>query len=102
VGSDAGADRPQQERWQVRMIGRLRVGITLGAPRFGAADRGHARRLCRAWWREGRGRCFRLCACMAAGASGVARLTLAALVATPGGARLAFAARVAAAARTFP
>src|SRR4051812_3748232 len=40
---DAGANRPQQKRRKVRMIGGLGIGLALGAPRFGPADGGDAR-----------------------------------------------------------
>ena len=96
----------------MRVIGRLRFDLALGAPRFRTTDRGHARGLSRSGWREGCGRCFRLCAGTAACASrmprftvaalGRTRLALTALVATSGCSRLAFTSRFAAAARTFP
>src|SRR5260221_11515449 len=55
--SDAGANRPQQERRKMRMIGRLLLGLALSAPRFGAADRGDpgSRRGGRGHERFGRG-----------------------------------------------
>jgi hypothetical protein len=40
--SDAGAYRTQQERRQMRVIGRLRFDLALGPSRFGTADRRHA------------------------------------------------------------
>ncbi len=99
----------------MRVIGGLRISVALGAPRFGATDRRHARGLCRSGRREGCSRCLRLRAGTAAGALGMPRFAFAALVAASGGARLAFAAiaapgssrlaltpRLAAAARTFP
>ena len=95
----------------MRVIGGLRFDFALGAPRFGATDRRHARGLCRSGRREGCSRCLRL----RAGTLGMPRFAFAALVATSGGARLAFTAittpgssrlalapRLAAAARTFP
>jgi hypothetical protein len=39
---DAGANRAQQERRKMRVIGRLRFGLALRPPRFGTADRRHA------------------------------------------------------------
>ena len=96
----------------MRMIAGLGLDFALGAPRFGAADRGHARRLCGSGRREGFGRCLWLLAAIAAGAlrwprfalaaPGRTRFALAALVAAPGCPRLAFASRLASAARTFP
>src|SRR5438045_3418148 len=46
---DAGANRSQQKGRQMRVIGRLRFDLALGATRLGTADRGHAR-----GWRGGR------------------------------------------------
>ena len=107
----------------MRVIGGLRFSVALGAARFGATDRRHARGLCRGGRREGCRRCLRLRASVAAGALGMPRFAVTVLVAalisalinTLGGARLAFAAiaapgssrlaltpRHAAAARTFP
>jgi hypothetical protein len=115
VRSDAGANRPQQERRKMRVIGGLRFSVALGAPRFRTTDRGHARRLWRGGRCEGFGRCLRLRAGTPAGALGVPRFAIAALVttsggtrlalgavATPGGTRFALTSRLAAAARTFP
>src|SRR6185437_8288570 len=42
AGSDPGADRPQQERRKVRMIGGLRAGIALHRRGFGTTDRRRA------------------------------------------------------------
>src|SRR5438128_9167378 len=117
--SDAGANRPQQERRKMRVIGGLRFSVALGAPWFRTTDRGYARRLCRGGRREGCGRCLRLRSGTAASALGMPRFAFAALVSTlisrfgsarfafaaiapPGGARLAFTPRLAAAACTFP
>ena len=66
----------------MRVIGGLGFNLALGAPRFGTADRGHARGLCRGGRREGCGRCLRLRAGTAAGALGMPRFAFAALVAT--------------------
>src|SRR6266540_3873197 len=105
VRSDAGANRPQQERRKMRVIGGLRFSVALGAPRFRTTDRGHARRLCRGGRHEGCGRCLRLRAGTAASALGMPRFAFTALVSTlistPGSARLALTSRLAAAARTF-
>jgi hypothetical protein len=60
VGSNPGANGPQQERRQMRMIGRLRCGIALGRGGFGAADRRGARGRRLAHWRECCGGCLRL------------------------------------------
>src|SRR6266850_2671880 len=96
VRSDAGANRPQQERRKMRVIGGLRFNVALGAARFRTTDRGHARSLCRGGRCEGSGRCLRLRAGTAACALGMPRFAFATLLATlvriPGGARLAFAA----------
>src|SRR5205809_6499481 len=112
--SDAGANRPQQERRKMRVIGGLRFSVALGAPRFRTTDRGYARRLCRGGRHEGCGRCLRLRAGTAASALGMPRFAFTALVSTfistfistlisaPGSARLALTPRLAAAARTFP
>ena len=97
----------------MRVIGRLRIDFAVAAPRFGTADRGHARRLWGSGRREGfRRPGLRLLASIAAGALCVPRLAfaapcrtrfaIAALVAASGGARFAFAPRLASAARTFP
>ena len=96
----------------MRVIGRLRFYLALGAPRFRTTDRGHARGLCRSWWRESCGRCLRLRAGTAAvalrvprfavAALGSTRLAFTALVATSGCSWLAFTSRFASAARTFP
>ena len=96
----------------MRVIGGLRFSVALGTPRFGTTDRGHARGLCRGGRHEGCGRCLRLRAGTAACALGMPRFAVAALrstrlaftalIATPGGARLALTPRLAAAARTFP
>src|SRR5262245_30740889 len=95
------------------MIAGFRFNLALGATRFGAADRGHARRLWSAWWREGR----RLRAIAATATLGVTRFTFAALLGTLVGAtrrtrfaltprlafppRFTFTPRLAAAARSF-
>src|SRR5438034_1993734 len=104
--SDAGANRPQQERRKMRVISGLRFSVALGAPRFRTTDRGHARRLCRGGRHEGCGRCLRLRAGTAASALGMPQFAFTALVSTlisaPGSARLALTPRLAAAARTFP
>ena len=76
----------------MRVIGGLQLSVALGAARFGTTDRGHARRLCRGGRRKGCGRCLRLPIGTAAGALGMPRFAFAALVAVLGGARLALAA----------
>ena len=42
AGSDPGADRPQQKRRKMRMIGGLQAGIALHRRGFGTADRRRA------------------------------------------------------------
>jgi hypothetical protein len=74
------------------VIGGLRLGVALGAARFGATDRGYARGLCSGGRREGCGRCLRLRAGTAAGALGMPRFAFTALIAVLGWARLALAA----------
>ena len=80
-GLDAGANRPQQECRQVRMIGRLAFGLAVRPLRFGTADR-----------RRHRGRRLRCRAVM---------IAILGVMAALGMARFAFAARLAAAARTL-
>src|SRR6187455_1440756 len=95
----------------MRVIGGFRIRLALGAARFGTTDRGYARRLGGGGRREGRGCRLRA----GAAAPGTPGLAFAALVGIPGGARLAlralgcsgrtrlaFASRLAAAARTVP
>ena len=73
---DAGANRPQQERRQMRVIGSLRFRLALRASRLCAANRRYAGGWCRGRWRKGLGRGLRLRIGIAAGALGVARFAL--------------------------
>ena len=86
-GLDAGANRPQQERRKVRMIGRFGFGFALRALRLGTADR----------WRQRRRRLRRRAVVIAA-----LRMIAFGMIAAFGVPRFALAARFAAAARTLP
>ena len=76
----------------MRVIGRLRLNVALGTPRFRTTDRGHARRLCRSGRRKCCGCCLRRPIGIAAGALGMPLFALTAFIAVLGGARLALAA----------
>jgi hypothetical protein len=72
---DAGANRAQQERRQMRVIGGLRFDLALGAARLRTADRGHARGGRSGRWLERLSRGLRLRTGIAT-ALGMARLAL--------------------------